>query len=68
MRALGLILAVRSVQGGEGGVGEDVGAGDDEGVSPPHAKLQSPVLGPGHKILHREMISHKDFLNFLANI
>ena len=44
MRALGLILAVRSVQGGEGGVGEDVGAGDDEGVSPPHTKLQAPVL------------------------
>ena len=55
MRALGLILA-------------DIRPGDDEGVSPPHAKLQSPVLGPGHKILHRQMISHKNFLNFLANI
>ena len=42
MRAFGLILA-------------DIGTGDDEGVAPPHTKLQSPVLGPGHKILHREM-------------
>ena len=45
MRAFGLILA-------------DIWTGDDEGVAPPHTKLQSPVLGPGHKILHREMIGH----------